>query len=261
MKTAFGTKLLATTLSITLVVTPALAKKASELTYLNGQSAGSVQNQLESSGFKFVSSHKSSGSFVNSYWWNRKDNNCIVVEASGGQVLTINDTQDSDCGHSGGGDAAAAVGAVAGLAILGAVLSSKSHHRSGTNYDQQQTAEFDRGYQDGLYNGPYHNYNRNDAYSNGYEKGVDERNANLSRHHGRGGYAQVAQFNDLIGARAAGGMDQLANRGFTQVDNFTSGNARYSIQWRRQSRQCLQVIVSNGRLENITDIQTHPNCR
>jgi hypothetical protein len=261
MKMAFGTKLLATTVSITLVVTPALAKKASELTYMNGQSAGSVQNQLESSGFKFVSSNKSSGSFVYSYWWHRKDNNCIVVEASGGQVLTINDTQDSDCGHSGGGDAAAAAGAVAGLAILGAALASKSHHRSGTNYDQQQTAEFDRGYQDGLYNGPYHNYNRNDAYSNGYEKGVDERNANLSRHHGRGGYAQVAQFNDLIGARAAGGMDQLANRGFTQVDNFTSGNARYSIQWRRQSRQCLQVIVSNGRLENITDIQTHPNCR
>jgi hypothetical protein len=185
----------------------------------------------------------------------------VDVESANGQVMTVSDAKDSDCGHTSGGDAAAA-GAVAGLAILGAVLASKSHHREGTNYDQQQTAEFDRGYQDGLYNAAYHNYSRSDAYSNGYEKGVEERNANLSsRHHGRGGYAQVAQYSDLIGSRAAGGMDELANRGFTQVDNFATGNTRYSIQWRKQSRQCLQVIVANGRLENITDIQTHPNCR
>jgi hypothetical protein len=253
-------KALVSTISVAMVVTPALAKPASELTFLNGQDAGSAQNQLEQSGFNVVSSHKSSMGFVNSYWWNGRDKNCVVVESKDGRVMTINDAKGSDCGHSGGNNATTA-GAVVGLAILGAALASKSHHRGDTNYDERQTAEFDRGYKDGLYGAAYHNYNRQDAYAHGYEMGTDERNANLSHHHGQGGYRPAAEYQDLIGSRAAGGMDTLASRGFRQVDNFASGNARYSIQWRPQSRQCLQVIVANGRLENITDIQTHPNCR
>jgi len=260
MRNNLSIRLLATAVSVALVTTPALAEKASQLTYLNGTDAGSAQNQLEQRGFKHISSHNSSTGFINSYWWNKNDSNCIVVEVYNREVMTINDAKDGDCGHSGGSGAAAA-GAVAGLAILGAALASKSHHRGDKNYDERQTAEFDRGYKDGLYNAAYHNYNRDDAYAHGYEVGVDERNANLSHHHGRGGYAEMAQYRDLMGARAAGGMDTLESRGFRQVDNFTSGTARYSIQWRKQSRQCLQVIVADGRLENITDIQTHPKCR
>lgn len=76
-----------------------------------------------------------------------------------------------------------------------------------------------------------------------------------------GDYYQPAQFRDLIGARAAGAMDALQQRGFTQVDSFVSGNARYNIQWRGSSRQCLQVIVSDGRIDNITEIGSHPRCR
>lgn len=255
-----GAKLLATTLSVAMIATPAMAKPASEMSYLNGSNARSAQDQLEQAGFNVISSHNSSSGYVNSYWWNSRDKNCIVVEVTDGRVMTVNDAQRSDCGHSGGSDAAAA-GAIAGIAILGAALASKSHHRAGANYNDQQTTEFDRGYKDGLYNASYHNYNRSDAYSSGYEKGVDERNGNLRHHYGNGGYYQVGEYNDLIGSRAAGGMDTLASRGFRQVDNFVTGDTRYSIQWRAQSRQCIQVIIVNGRLENITDIQTHPKCR
>ena len=91
--------------------------------------------------------------------------------------------------------------------------------------------------------------------------GVQQRNANLSHHHGQGGYRQAAQFKDLRDARAAGGMTQLERRGFRQVDNFTSGNTRYSIQWRPQSRQCVQVTIADGRFYDIRDIGQHPNCR
>lgn len=255
-----ATRCLAATISAALVATPALAEKAGSLTDINGARASSAEGMLEGRGFKHVSTHKNTMGYAYSYWWNKRDDNCVQVEVYGGRVETIMDAKDSDCGHSGGG-AGTAVAAVAGVALLGALLSHKSHHTGGKDYDEQGTAEFDRGYKDGLYNASYHNNSRSDAYSHGYEQGVDERNANLSHHHGRGGYAQVAEFKDLEGARAAGAMSELERRGFTQVDNFTSGNARYSIQWRAGSRQCLQAIIADGRMEDIRDIQTHPKCR
>lgn len=244
-----------------LVATPVLAQKASALAGLNGAPAANAEDELRSLGFKNISSHRGSGGFVNSYWWNERGDNCVVVESRDGQVMTVNDATDQDCGHHKGDDAAAAVGVVAGAAILGALLSHKSHHREGRQYDETQTPEFERGYRDGLYNGAYHNYNRNDAYAHGYEKGVEEREANLRHHNRRGGYVQTARIDDLQGARAAGGMSELERRGFTQVDNFTSGNTRYSIQWKRDSRQCVQVTIAEGRFYDIRDIGQHPNCR
>lgn len=260
MKSTFLTKCLAASACTALVATPALAKKASDLTYINGENAGSAQNQLEREGFKYISSNHNSMGYTYSYWWHSKSNHCVRTEVYRGMVETIADAKGSDCGHS-GGNTAAAVGAVAGLAILGAMLSSKSHHHEGKDYNEQQTVEFDRGYKDGLYNASYHNYDRSDAYSHGYQQGVDERKANLSHHHGYGGYYQSASFNDLQGARAAGGMSTLESRGFRQVDNFTSGNTRYSIQWREASRQCLQVTIADGHFYDIRDIGQHPKCR
>lgn len=244
-----------------MITTPLLAMKANELTYINGMDAGPAERELVNRGYKSISSHRSSGGFVNSYWWNRNKDNCVVVESRGGQVLTINDATDQDCGHHKGGDGAAVVGAVAGAALLGALLSGKSHHKEGRSYDESQTAEFDRGYTDGLYSGSYHNYSRSDAYSHGYEKGVQEREANLNHHHRRGGYSPAASFADLTGARAAGGMSAMESRGFRQVDNFVSGNTRYSIQWRAESRQCVQVTIADGRFYDVRDIGQHPNCR
>lgn len=242
------------------VATPVLAEKASQLVDINGMRGSSAESALQSRGFSHVSTHKSNSGFVNSYWWNERDDNCVTVEVYDGRVMTINDATDQDCGHH-KGSAGAALGAVAGAAILGALLSHKSHHREGRDYDETQTAEFERGYQDGLHHAQYHNYNRDDAYAHGYEKGADEREANLSHHHRRGGYAEVAQFKDLQGARAAGALDELGRRGFTQVHNFVSDNARYGIWYRSASRQCLQSITADGRIEEIIDIQTHPKCR
>lgn len=260
MKVRKTSKLLIGAGCAALVATPVLAEKANQLVDINGMRGSSAESELQSRGFAHVSTHKSDSGFVNSYWWNERDDNCVTVEVYDGRVMTINDATDQDCGHH-KGSAGAAVGAVAGAAILGALLSHKSHHREGRDYDETQTAEFERGYKDGLYNGAYHNYNRDDAYAHGYEKGVDEREANLSHHHRRGGYAQVAQFNDLKGARAAGAMDELERRGFSQVDNFATGTTRYSIQWRASSRQCLQVTIADGHVYAINDIQSHPKCR
>jgi hypothetical protein len=260
----FTSRVLAVGVCSALVATPVLAEKAADLTFLNGSSAGQVERTIHDRGFRHVSSHRSGSGYVHSYWWQDKGNHCIDVEADerSGNVMTINDAPVSDCGHSGkiSGGEAAAIGV--GAALLGALLTSgKSHHKDGAQYDQQQTAEFDRGYSDGLYNASYHNRSRSDAYAKGYEKGVEEREANLRHHSRRGGYVQAQRIDDLQGARAAGGMSDLEARGFRQVDNFVRGDARYSIQWQSQTRQCVQVIVTDGKIYDIRDIGTHPNCR
>lgn len=244
------------------VATPVLAEKASQLVDINGSRGGDAEAALQSRGFSHVSTNKNSMGYAYSYWWNAQDKNCVQVEVHEGRVESITDASAQDCGHH-KGDAAAAAGAVAGAAILGALLSHKSHHHEDGQHkaDQQAEADYERGYADGLHNAAYHNYDRSEAYSSGYTAGVDERNANLSHHHGRGGYSQVAQFKDLQGARAAGALDELGRRGFVQVDNFVSGTARYGIWYRSASRQCLQSITADGRIEDIRDIQTHPKCR
>ena len=160
--------------------------------YLGGQSAADAEGDLRQAGFSHVSSHDAhSHGYTTSYWWDGDGDHCIAVEESGGSVVTVNDAAKSDCGHGGGG-AGAAVAAVAGAAILGALLSHKSHHHDDDKHlsDQAAEASYERGYTDGLHNASYHNYDRNDAYSSGYQAGVDEREANLRHHQGRGGYAQ-----------------------------------------------------------------------
>lgn len=244
------------------ISSPAQAEKAHHLISLNGLDAGGAESALNSRGFKYIASNTNSMGYTYSYWWHGNDKNCIRTEVYRGRVETIADASDKDCHHS-GGSTAAAVGVVAGAALLGALLSHKSHHHDDKQHleEQQHEEQYERGYTDGLHNAAYHNYDRSDHYADGYQAGVDEREANLSHHHRRGGYAPAAAFSDLTGARAAGAMSELERRGFTQVDNFTSGNARYSIQWRADSRQCLQVITADGHIEDIRDIHTHPNCR
>ena len=245
-----------------LASTPVLAEKARELTFLNGELGRNAESELRNRGFAHVSTHKNDMGYVNSYWWDSSDNNCVNVEVYDGRVMTINDASDQDCGHH-EGNAGAAVAVVAGAAILGALLSHKSHHHDDDRHSSDRDAElqYDRGYTDGLHNASYHNYDRSDAYSSGYEAGVSERSANLRHHSGRGGYRQSARIDDLSGARAAGGMSELARRGFRQVDNFTSGNTRYSIQYQPRSRQCVQVTIADGRFYDIRDIGQHPQCR
>ena len=248
--------------AVAFTATPVLAEKADQLLFLNGQSAMDAERQLDSRGFRHESSHDSySNGYTYSYWWHDRNKNCVRIEAYDRQVMTVADVKDRDCGHS-GGNTGAILGVAAGAAILGALLSHKSHHHKDREHESDDHArEFERGYRDGLHNASYHNYNRDDSYARGYEAGVDERQANLRHHKGRGGYVQTAQFNDLRNARAAGGMTQLERRGFRQVDNFTSGNTRYSIQWRAQSRQCVQVTIADGRFYDLRDIGQHPKCR
>ena len=261
MKTRFATAI-ALAASSALVATPVLAEKANELTFINGSLGRDAEGQLRDRGFAHVSTNKNSMGYVYSYWWDEGDDDCVQVEVYDGRVMTINDASDQDCGHH-KGNAGTAVAAVAGAALLGALLSHKSNHHDDNKHleSTEDEAHYERGYTDGLHNAPYHNYDRSNAYSNGYQSGVSQRSANLNYHTGRGGYHATAQFADLQGARAAGGMETLERRGFRQVDNFTSGNTRYSIQYNRDTNQCVQVTIADGHFYDLRDIGRHPQCR
>ena len=262
--TSLSTKLVCATAAIAMAATPALAEKARELQFINGMDVPQAERSLFDRGFKHVSSHRNTRGYVYSYWWDERDDKCVYVEVyeRSNRVESVSDAKDQDCGHHMGSDATAAAGVAVGAALLGALIGGgKSHHKEDSNYSSSESREFDRGYTDGLHHAPYHNYSRSDAYSDGYQKGADERQANLRNHHRRGGYHQAAQFADLRDARAAGGMSELERRGFRQVDNFTSGNTRYSIQWQPQTQQCVQVTIADGRFYDLRDIGQHPNCR
>lgn len=242
---------------------PALAANAKDLNDLVGARAGQAEGDLESRGYTYITGNEGSFNTKHSYWWNANGKNCVHIETRDGRYASIRDASKGDCNQKDGSGAAAAVGAVAGIALLGALL-SKSHHRDGKNYNDAQTAEFERGYRDGLYNTSYHNYNRVDAYSDGYSKGVEERSANL-RHReympNRGGYLAAVDVSDLSGARASGADDDMRRRGFSNVDSFKSGTSAYTIWNRKATHQCIQMTVADGYVQDIRDIGTHPKCR
>ena len=255
-------KFSATVAAVTLAASPAAARKASSLADLNGQNAASAEYQLQARGLKYVDGRKGNYGESYSYWWDSNGNDCIVAEVSDGRVMTINDASNKDCHHD-GGNAGAAVAAVAGVALLGALIAHKSdHHDDKKHYENQaHEREYDRGYSDGLHHTAYHNYDNSRYYTQGYTAGVQQRNNNTRNHHGYGGYTTKAAFTDLRGDRASSADSAMRQRGFVNVDGFKSGTTSYTIWNRPASQQCIQVAVANGRVSSAVDIHTHPSCR
>lgn len=245
-----------------LVVTPAMARDAAQMRDIIGRDSDDATRMIKDRGYTYIEGNHDQYRNKHTYWWNDRRDSCIHVISYRSEIRNVADAEDKDCnqGGGGGGNAAAVVGVLAGAALLGALL-HKKHHKKGKEYNEEQTIEFERGFRDGLHNAPYHNYNRDDAYSDGYTAGNEQREANLEHHKGYGGYTQTVQFKDLDGVRAAGADSQLQSRGFRNVDGFKSGTAAYTIWYRGQSSQCLQMMVVDGRVEDIRDIQRHPKCR
>ena len=246
--------------------TPAYADGADDLQDMIGARAGQAEMGVQRRGYEHVETHQA-GSVSSAYWWNEEADDCVLIRTSDGRYQSITDASDQDCGHHEGNAAGAAVVVGIGAALVAALASNHHHQDDHGDHDSDSRdyrAQYDRGFSDGLHNASYHNYDRSDGYSNGYDAGVQQRDHNLRHRRGRpnrGGYHQSVNVSDLNGARAAGAMRELERRGFRQVDNFTSGNTRYSIQWRADSRQCVQATIAEGRIYDIRDIGSNPGCR
>ena len=123
-------------------------------------------------------------------------------------------------------------------------------------------AEYERGYRDGMYRQTYHDYNRSQAYVDGYNAGQQKREAETSYrspyayHSGQAAYIPLI---DLVGARAAYMDDDLGKRGFVRKNSWQSGNAAYGMWWNVGTRQCIQVMVSDGRIQSLNPI-VEGNC-
>lgn len=166
----------------------AWAGPADELRDLVGAKGAGGEADLERRGYTHVDTHKSASSAYG-YWWSNAKGSCIRVTTREGRYQALIDVDPSDCGQtkkeSGMSDSAkVAIGAAALLGI--AALAHKSHHRDDRSYSVDQTADFERGYRDGLYNNSFHNYGDSREYSDGYARGTDERRHQSSYRWGNG---------------------------------------------------------------------------
>lgn len=167
---------------------PALAQSANELRDLIGAKGAGGEADLERRGYTHVDTSKSSDAAF-SYWWSNDKRSCIRVTTRDGRYQALIDVDPSDCGQtkkeSGMSDGAkVAVGAAALLGV--AALIHKSHDRNDRSYNEQQTADFERGYRDGLYNNSFNSRGGSGEYSDGYNKGVDERRQQSGYRYGQG---------------------------------------------------------------------------
>ena len=214
-------------------------------------------HQLRSRGYTMINSDYHNGKTVE-YWWGHSQNQCLMAKETGDRYESIKTTSSTDCnqyhGEATKDDNAAGV-AIAAAAILGAVvLASKSHQRDDKHNDNSKSmAEFDRGFSDGLHHHGYHNYNKTDAYSDGYSQGQIERDEN-SRHHAssghHSGYHPYVSVSDLVGARAAGAESDLRRRGFYDTGGYKQGNKSFVIWWNPRTRQCCLLYTSDAADDN-----------
>lgn len=252
------TKLIAATALAGLIAQPLAAAPApGSVRDLIGARAAGGETQLETRGFSFIHGSTDDDRKIN-YWWNGNTRECVKVVTNDGRFEAVTQTTAADCNQKGGkGDTAAAV-AIGAAALLGiAALASKSHHREDRYNDERSTAEFERGYRDGLYNQSYHNYGRTDAYSHGYEQGVRERGSQTAYrpyNHFGGGYADYAGINDLEGRPRDAAIGELTRRGFAMRDNKRTDEGRYITFWRAASRQCLILHSQDGRVVSVETV-------
>jgi hypothetical protein len=227
-----------------LVAVPALARPAGGLQDLVDARGISGDSALEQRGYVNISGHAQDGGQV-SYWWNASNRQCVQVMTRNGRYSELNEASRGDCNQR-DNNAGAAVAAVGAVAVIGALLAShRSHHHDDNAHAQAQAdeAQFERGFQDGLHGESYHNYENTPGYSRGYEAGNTQRAYNTPHRDSnrrRSGYTPYVQVNDLNGAGVGTVNSELQRRGFSNVNNFTSGSTDCGIWYNRSTRQCVR---------------------
>lgn len=239
--------------------------QAKTLQDLVGGNAGSGETQLASRGYEVHHVTKDEdGSWT--YWWNDDKDECVSILTNDGLYRKVMDVPDSDCGHkdglSTGSKVAIALGAAAAAVGVAAIAHRSHDHDDDSHWeDSGRESDYERGYRDGLYNQSYHNWSNSRDYSSGYSKGVGERRHQTNYHSGWGGYRPHTNVNDLTGQRASSGESQMQSRGFRNLNTFKTGEYSYQTWQNSGSRQCVQIIVHDGRYWSVRDNVSSPFCR
>ena len=254
---------MAVLLSAALVGVPMPAmSQVNELSDLLYQGDDFAARELPRRGFVLTHSAERQNA-IHQFWWNTSGSYCVRVAVERGRVAEVKSSDDHDCNQRSSGSkgpSQATQVAIAAAAILGvAALAHKSYENNKERASQspQDVAEFERGYRDGLYHQGYHNYNNRNDYSDGYQKGQEARSSetayrsNQGYHSGNSAYVNV---NDLVGARGSSADDALRTRGFVGKGGYQQGDRAFSMWWNGGTRQCLNMVVREGRVERLESI-------
>lgn len=240
---------------------PAVAQAPSAIEDLVGARAPGGQTQLEARGWTHIKTQKGDD-VAWSYWWQPQRRECVTVAVKDGRFDAITTSPAPDCNQSAtkskSGNAGAAAAAAVAVVGIAALAHSSHHHKDNRHLDDKADGQYERGFRDGLYNQSYHNYERSDAYSDGYARGVEQRGHETDYRdgHAGAGYAPSVSLNDLVTARAAGADVELQRRGFRTVNAYQAGDTSYTIRTNDRTGQCVQVATADGRIRYITAIKS-----
>lgn len=266
---SFVRRTIAVGVAFTLACGPVMAGPApGDLADLNYQSAEWAREQMGLRGYTLIQSDWHNNRSW-SYWWQQSSKTCIRMQDDDRKVLAVATTVAMDCNQKEPADkdsgmstgAAVAIGAAALIGI--ALLASKSHQRDEKHgQDERSTAEFERGYRDGLHHERYHNYQNSNAYSDGYNTGQRKRDEETRYRSNSGyhsGYQSYVSLDDLIGVNAASADSQLRARGFTDTGGYKRDDKSFVTWWNVNTRQCVQSVTKEGRIKRIENL-TAGNC-
>ncbi len=265
----FLRRTVAISVACTLASSPVLAGTApgnlADLTY---QESDWAKEQMRSRGYTRIH-----GDWHNNrnwtYWWSNAGSTCIKMQDDGRTVQSLVTTVAMDCNQKESDDnksgmstgAKVAIGAAALIGV--ALLASKSHQRGEKHsQDEKSTAEFERGYRDGLHHERYHNYQNTSAYSDGYNAGQQKRDQETSYRSNSGyhsGYQSYVSLDDLVDARASSAEGELQSRGFRHTGGYQQGNKAFTTWWNERTRQCVQAVTKEGRIKRFESIN-EGNC-
>ena len=77
---------------------------------------------------------------------------------------------------------------------------------------------------------------------------------------GEASQAKSVNINDIKGMDSIKAIDEMRARGFDGVDSVSSGNDLIGIYFNRSTRQCIQIINADNKVNAISDIREHPKC-
>lgn len=244
---------------------PLLASTPNDLKDLVDVRGRDGESEMLARGYR-VHHSSADGDGVYTYWWNHNSERCVRILTADGRYQKIKNADYSDCNpydthqdhakkddkHSHTG-VAVALGAAALLGV--AALLSKSHQRDDRALDEQQTAQFERGYRDGLYNQPFHNYDKHTEYENGYTKGVEQRQHDTryrTDRGSRGGNTAHVNVSDLNNRETTYAWSELERRGFSLAnERQLGGKQRQWLYWNARTEQCVEVNSADTRVEYV----------
>jgi hypothetical protein len=245
---------------------PAYADRRDDLSDILYQSTDWGAGELRSRGYVLVHSDQHDRKTWQ-YWWRDHSNTCVKARAVAGKYDELTTTASTDCGqyHEAATKGSAAAGiAIGAAALLGvAALAHQSHERDEKHgNDSRSVAEFDRGYRDGKHHERYHNYNKTEAYSDGYNAGQRERDEE-THYRPRDGYHSAyhpyVSVDDLVGAKASSADSELRARGFRDMGGYKQDGKSHVTWYNARSRQCVDVVTKEGRIHRIGAID-EGNC-